>query len=154
MGNHNAPAALGLDFGNAAGNRVQIVPAEGARLGGCGGNALGLIGHAEHSDAACFVKIQRLRGFPLVHARTDGAAAHFRGDLFGAQHALGPGIHGVIVADAPDIRMHILEHTGGGGAHAVKKHTARAIVHSIDQRAFHIGHCMIGAVKKVQHRLG
>ena len=154
MRNHNAPAALCLDLGNAAGNIIQIVPAENARLGGRGGNALGLIGHTEHSNAACFVKIQGLRGFCLVHACANGAAAHFRGDLFGAQHAFGPGIHGVVVADAPDIRVYILEHTGSGGIHAVEEYAARAIVHGVDQRAFHIGHCMIGTVKKVQHRLG
>ena len=154
VGDHDAPAAPCLDLVNAALDGIQVIPAENARLGGCGGDTLVHIGNAEHTDAASFVQIDRLGGLCLVEAGANGAAAQVGGDLPGADDALTPGVHGVVVADGPDIRVNILQDPGCFGVHTVEKHAPGAVIHRIDQRALHVGHRVVRAVEKVQHRLG
>ena len=146
VGNHDAPAAFGFDFLDASFNVIQVIPAENAGFGGGGGDALGHVGNAEHADTAGFLQVNRLGSFHLVEASAEGLAAHFSGDFPGADDALGTGVHGMVVADGPDVGTHLLQNLGCFGVHAVEENTTAAVVHRIDQGTLHVGADMVSAV--------
>ena len=153
VGHDDAPAALGLDLLDALFDVLQVIPAEDAGLGLGGGDALVHVGNIEHADAACLVQVHRLGGLMDVHTGTDGLDTQVSGDLPGGGDTFAACVHGVVVADGPDIGFHIHEDLGCFGVHGMEEHTPGAVVHGIDQSALNVGADMVGGVEEVQNIL-
>ena len=151
MGDHHAPSAPRFDLSDARSDPRHIVPAEDAGRIFRRGDTLRHVGNAEHADAARLKKIHRLGRLLDIQPRAEGFASHLRRNPARADHAVPARIHGVVVADAPDIRAHFLQHARRRRVHAVKEHAARSVVRRLDQRALNVGDGMIRAMKKIEH---
>ena len=152
---HNhAPAAGLFDFINDVLNGLHIRPVETPGFLLPCRFASSLISYAEHSNSACIRQNQRLLCFLQIHACTDSFYSVLFGLFQGALHTHFACIHNVVVADIPDVRLHLLKHFDCCRIHGMHEllHTfRRSIGRLIHQRSFDICNDMISTVKKCKH---
>ena len=87
------------------------------------GDALDHVGNVEHADTAGLVQVNRLGSLVDVHTSADGLDTQVGSDFAGRGNALSAGVHGMVVANGPDIGVHILQDFGGSGVHSMEEHT-------------------------------